>query len=103
MSQPRLDTSIDGEIYDILFGTEENILFDKVVPTYGRFLWVLAISFYDGRIANNGEKTLFWKGSLVNNSPLANQFPRLYNVTFSKNVAFSRVKDDGWVCKISRE
>ena len=48
------------------------------------------------KIVNNGEKTLFWIDSWINGSPLATSFPRLYSLTFNKNVSASEMKTRGW-------
>lgn len=43
------------------------------------------------RITGDSGKTLFSEDSWLNNSPLAVQFPRLYQITFSKNVTVQTV------------
>lgn len=43
------------------------------------------------RTIGDGGKTLFSEDSWVINSPLAVQFPRLYQITFSKNVRVQKV------------
>ena len=48
------------------------------------------------RHVNNGAKTLFWEDTWVNNSPLASQFPRLFNLTFTRNVTVQKAKEEGW-------
>jgi hypothetical protein len=47
------------------------------------------------RIIKNGRKTLFWTDSWVNNSPLASEFPRLFHITFQKEITLFKVKDGG--------
>ena len=51
---------------------------------------------YTEKILNDGGKTLFWEDSWVNNTPLAVQFPRLYNVTFSRFITVADLKREGW-------
>jgi hypothetical protein len=48
------------------------------------------------RITKNGKKTLFWTDSWVNDSPLASQFPRLFHITFQKEITLFKVKGEGW-------
>ena len=36
------------------------------------------------KIMNDGKRTLFWEDTWVNNSPLKEQFPRLFNIYFSQ-------------------
>jgi hypothetical protein len=47
------------------------------------------------RITKNGEKTLFWTDKWVNDSPLAVQFPRLYLLTFQKDITVKTAKSEG--------
>jgi hypothetical protein len=49
------------------------------------------------RVTQNGKKTLFWTDKWVNNSPLAVQFPRLYLLSFQKDITVSKAKNEGWV------
>jgi hypothetical protein len=48
------------------------------------------------RITKNGEKTLFWTDKWVNDSPLAVQFPRLYLLTFQKDITVKTTTSEGW-------
>jgi hypothetical protein len=48
------------------------------------------------RIMKNGKNTLFWTNKWVNNSPLSVQFPRLFLLTFQKEITFSKAKAKGW-------
>lgn len=46
----------------------------------------------------NGKKTLFWEDSWIGSKPLSEQFPELYDLTFSKNITLDKVKNTGWGC-----
>jgi hypothetical protein len=42
------------------------------------------------------KKTLFWIDKWVNSSPLSIHFPKLYHLTFQKEITVSKVKNEGW-------
>lgn len=43
-----------------------------------------------------GERIRFWEDVWIGNQSLAEQFPNLYNLTFSRNVTVARVFSRGW-------
>lgn len=43
----------------------------------------------------NGEKTRFWEDILLGTKSFANQYPRLYGLTFSKEISVAKVFRDG--------
>lgn len=53
---------------------------------------------YSIRIVGDGRKTLFWKDRWHNQVPLASTFPRLFLITFSKDITLHRVKTEGLGC-----
>jgi hypothetical protein len=44
---------------------------------------------------NDGRKTLLWKGCWMD-VPLSLKFPRLYGLTFDKEITMRRIKEDDW-------
>lgn len=47
------------------------------------------------REVGNGEKTRFWEDMWIGDTPLAHQFPILYNFTFSQNTTVAKVFNEG--------
>lgn len=75
-------------------------LLKMVFHTSGMGSWMLKTFFFRfcSKKVGNGKKTLFWEVSWMGSKPLSEQFPELYDLTFSKNITLDKVKNTGWGC-----
>lgn len=48
------------------------------------------------RVVGNGRKTRFWEDKWLGDKSLAELYPRLYNLSFSKNITVENVLVGGW-------
>jgi hypothetical protein len=44
----------------------------------------------------DGKNTMFWVDNWIGGKPLAEKFPRLYNISLSKQVTETKVLNAGW-------
>ena len=54
------------------------------------------------RTVNSGRSTCFWEDTWHNNMPLMEAFPRLYDISFDKNIRVDKVVRSNGACLVFR-